>query len=63
MDVTLASEEANSKLIEVVSVADVDAKSVWSVFCCRCLIEVMKLNLGLDSEASFSQDSDVWLRF
>ena len=24
---------------------------VWSVFCCSCLVEVMKLNLGQDSEA------------
>ena len=26
---------------------------VWSVFC--CLVEVMKLNLGRDSEAKFGQ--------
>ena len=44
---------------------------VWSVFCCWCLVEVTKLNLGQYSEASFgqdfnfrfSQDTDVWLRF
>ena len=28
---------------------------VWSVFCCWCLEEVMKLNLGRDSEARFDQ--------
>ena len=44
---------------------------VWSVFCCQCLVEVTKLNLGQDYEArfgqdfkfKFSQDTDVWLRF
>ena len=44
---------------------------VRSVFCCRCLGEVMKLNLGQYSEARFGQDinfrfsrdADVWLRF
>ena len=44
---------------------------VWSVFCCWCLVEVTKLNLGQDSEArfgqdiklKFSRDTDVWLRF
>ena len=29
---------------------------VWSVFCCSCLVEVMKLNLGQYSEARFGQD-------
>ena len=29
---------------------------VWSVFCCWCLVEVTKLNLGQDSEARFGQD-------
>ena len=44
---------------------------VWSVFCCRCLVEVTKVNLGQYSEARFGQDfnlrfsgdADVWLRF
>ena len=44
---------------------------VWSVFCCRYLVVVTKLNLGQDSEAKFGQDfkfkfsrdADVWLRF
>ena len=46
---------------------DLEAE-LWSVFCCRYLIEVTKLNLGQDSEARFDQDfkffsrdSDVWL--
>ena len=46
---------------------DLEAE-LWSVFCCRYLIEVTKLNLGQDSEARFdedfkffSRDSDVWL--
>ena len=29
---------------------------VWSVFCCRCLVEVTKLNLGQYYEAMFGQD-------
>ena len=32
---------------------------VWSVFCCACLFEVMKLNLGRNSEAKFGQDADI----
>ena len=44
---------------------------VWSVFCRWGFVEVMKLNLGRDSEArfghilnlKFSRDADVWLRF
>ena len=42
-----------------------------SVFCCCCLVEDTKLNLGQDSEArfgqdfnfKFSRDADVCLRF
>ena len=44
---------------------------VWSVFCCCCLVEITKLNLGQYSKAmfgqdfkfKFSRDADVWLRF
>ena len=32
---------------------------VWSVYCCLCLVEVTKLNLGQDYEASFGQDFEV----
>ena len=38
---------------------------VWSVFCRWGFVEVMKLNLGRDSEARFGQDfgdAVVWLR-
>ena len=43
---------------------------VCSSFCRRCFVEVLKLNLGQDSEARFGQDfefkfcgdADVWLR-
>ena len=41
---------------------EVQARSdarVWSVFCCRCFVEVMNLNLGRDSEARFGQDFEV----
>ena len=31
----------------------------WLVFCCLCLAEVMKFNLGRDSEAVFGQDFEV----
>ena len=52
---TLACEDANSKLVEVLTVAHVDAEDhvgnssqqIW---------EVMKLILGRDSEARFGQD-------
>ena len=100
IDVTLACEDGNSKLVEVVTVADVDAEDhvgnsllqIWEVtfgpkakllfrlwaqglvkilklkfrqdfeagvcsaFCRWCFVEVMKLNLGRDSEARFGQD-------
>ena len=32
---------------------------VWSVFCCVFLVEVMKMNLGRNSEAKFGQDFEV----
>ena len=35
IDVTLACEDANSKLVEVVSVADVEAENHVGNFCCR----------------------------
>ena len=37
---------------------DVEAE-VWSVFCCLCLVEVMKFILGRDSDARFGQDVEV----
>ena len=90
---TLACEDAYSKVVALVTVADVSLTfvqtlsslvkilklkfrrdfeaEVWSVFCCWCLVDVTKLNLGQYSEARFGQDfnfrfsrdADVWLRF
>ena len=34
---------------------DLEAE-LWSVFCCWCLFEVTKLNLGKCSEATFGHD-------
>ena len=83
----LACEDANSKLFEVVIVADVDdedrvGNSLLQIWKLRfgqkafgqtlsTLVNILKLNLGQYSEArfcqdfnlSFSQNSDVWLRF
>ena len=42
MDVTLACEDANSKLVEVVTVADVDAKKLVN----DSLIQISKLKFG-----------------
>ena len=41
-DVTLAFEDANSKLLDVVSVAEVDAKERVD----DSLVEILKLGLG-----------------
>ena len=112
---SLACEDDNSKLVEVVTVTDVDDENlvgnsflqIWkvrfghkakllfrlsaqglnrslklkfrrdfetevcSIFCCCCLVEVTKLNLGQVYEArfgqdfkfKFSRDADVRLRF
>ena len=48
---TLGCEDANSKLVEVVTVANVDAEDLVGNG-----NEVMKLNLGRDYEARFGQD-------
>ena len=47
---TLACEDANSKLVEVVTVANVDAEDHLGNG-----NDVMKLNLGRDSDARFGQ--------
>ena len=39
---------------------DFEAK-FWSVFCCWGFVEVIKFNLGRDSEARFGQDFEVRL--
>ena len=99
IDVTLACEDANSKLVDVVTIADDDrvgnnllqisklrfgqkAKLLfrlwaqgsvkilklkfrqdlgWPVFFYRSFVEVMKLNLGQDSEARFGQDFEAFV--
>ena len=70
----MTCEDANSKLVELVTVADIDdedrvinnqqfveglviKQNFCSDFehkvCCLCFVDVMKLNLGRDSEARF----------
>ena len=44
---TLAFEEANSKLLDVVSVADVDAEECVD----NSLVEILKLKFGEDVKA------------
>ena len=63
IDVTLACEVANSKLVEVVTIADVDAEKRvddslfrFSLVKCWCLVEILKLILGRDSADGFYQD-------
>ena len=48
-DVTLAFEDVNSKLIDVVSVADVDAEECFA----DRLVEILKLWLGRYFEPEF----------
>ena len=48
---TLACEDAYSKLVEVVTVADVSDEFV------------PKARFGQDFKFTFSRDADVWLRF
>ena len=44
---TLAVEDANSKLLDVVSVADVNAEECVD----NCLVEVLMLRLGKDFDS------------
>ena len=60
---TLACEVANSKLVEVVTIADVDAEKRVDDSLFRfnlvkywCLVEILKLILGRDSADEFYQD-------
>ena len=46
---TLAFEDANSKLLDVVSVADVDALEC----ACRQQLRILKLMLGRDFESEY----------
>ena len=50
---TLAFEDANSKLPHVVSVADIDAQERFD----NSLIQISKLQFGLDSKA------EVWSKY
>ena len=46
------------KILKLKFQLDLEAE-VWSVFCCRYLVEVMKVKLVGDSEARFGQDFEV----
>ena len=48
-DVTLAYEDANSKLLDVVSVADVDVKERVD----DSLVEIVKVKFGRDFEPEY----------
>ena len=71
---TLACEDANSKLIEVVAVADVDDEyrvgnswlQIWKLrfgHKAKLLFKLWAQGLVKISKLKFSQDIDVWLRF
>ena len=71
---TLACEDANSKLIEVVAVADVDDEDrvgnsllqIWKLrfgHKAKLLFKLWAQGLVKISKLKFSQDIDVWLRF
>ena len=47
-DETLAFEDANSKLLDVVSVADVDAEERVGVSLVMILVTILKLKFGQD---------------
>ena len=51
IDVTLACEDTNSKLVDIVTVANVDDEDRVG----NSLLQIWKLR--------FSRDADVWLRF
>ena len=56
-DVTLAFEDANSKLLDVVSVADVDAEERVDDSLVEILVKIFKYISGQDFEA------EIWSRF
>ena len=49
MDVTLACEDANSKLVEAVTVADVDAEKCVG----NSLVQIWKLKFGHEVKKNF----------
>ena len=70
-DMTLAFEDANSKLLEVVSVADVQLlmvrnvlTTVWSRFWSWGLVGILNLNFGHDIDAETSVKTEIcfWSR-
>ena len=71
---TLACEDANSRLVEVVAVADVDDEygvgnswlQIWKLrfgHKAKLLFKLWAQGLVKISKLKFSQDIDVWLRF
>ena len=59
VDVTLACEDANSKLVEVVTVADVSDEDRVG----NSLMQIWKLRFGLKSMFCSDFDYKVWSRF
>ena len=59
--VTLAFEDANSKLLDFVSIADIDADERVD----DSLVKIWKLNFGQDFELNFGQDfeAEIWSSF
>ena len=59
-DVTLAFEDANPKLLDVVSVADVVAKKLVD----NSFVKIVKLKFGTDFEPEYlSNGSEILFRF
>ena len=56
IDVTLACQDANSKLVEVVTVADVDAEKRVD----DSLVQIWKLKFGHTSKFCFDFEHKVW---
>ena len=56
---TLACEDANSKLVEVVSVADVDAEDRSG----NSLLKIWELSFGHKDGLLFRLEHKVWSRF
>ena len=58
---TLAFEDADSKLLDVISVADVDAEEHGN----DSLVEITKLRFGQEFDYNFGQgfEAEIWSRF
>ena len=59
IDVALACEDANSKLVEVVTVADVDDKDCVG----NSLLQISELTFGPKVQLCSDFEHMVWLRF